>query len=100
MRRLVRALAAGSLVAPLVTIAALSAAPIAQAENNGVGRTPAMGWSSWSFLRHGPDAANIEAEAAAIKNSGLASGGDSYVHLDDFSHVCPGSQAPAVAQYA
>ncbi len=99
MRRLFRALAAGSLIAPLVTVAALSAAPAAQAENNGVGRTPAMGWSSWSFLRHGPNAANIEAEAAAMKSSGLASVGYSYVNLDDFWYVCPGSQGPAVDQY-
>ena len=52
MRWLVRALAAGSLVAPIVTIAALSAAPSARAENNGVGQTPAMGWSidlDWSM---------------------------------------------------
>ena len=99
MRWLVRALAAGSLVAPMVIIAALSAAPTAHAENNGVGQTPAMGWSSWSFLRHGPNAANIEAEAAAMKSSGLAGVGYSYVNLDDFWYVCPGSQGPAVDQY-
>ena len=27
------------------------APPAASAEDNGVGLTPAMGWSSWSFLR-------------------------------------------------
>src|SRR5690348_5845242 len=99
MSRLVRALVASSLIAPLITVAALSAAPAAQAENNGVGRTPALGWSSWSFLRHGPNATNIEAEAAALKSSGLASVGYSYANLDDFWYVCPGSQGPALDSY-
>ena len=29
-------------------------APDASAENNGLSRTPAMGWSSWSFVRRDP----------------------------------------------
>ena len=40
---------------------AASGAPAASAEDNGVGATPAMGWSSWSFIRHNPTAQNIEA---------------------------------------
>jgi hypothetical protein len=99
MRRLVRALAAGSLVAPLVAVAAVSAAPAAQAENNGVGLTPALGWSSWSFIRSHPTAAAIEAQAKAMKDSGLAAVGYHYVNLDDFWYQCPGSQGPAVDQY-
>ena len=99
MRRLVRALAAGSLVAPLVAVAAVSAAPVAQAENNGVGLTPALGWSSWSFIRSHPTAAAIEAQAKAMKDSGLAAVGYQYVNLDDFWYQCPGSQGPAVDQY-
>jgi Alpha galactosidase A/Alpha galactosidase C-terminal beta sandwich domain/NPCBM-associated, NEW3 domain of alpha-galactosidase/Alpha-galactosidase, CBM13 domain len=99
MKGLVRALVAGLPVAPLIAVITLSAAPAAHAENNGVGLTPAMGWSSWSFLRHGPTAANIEAEAAAMKSSGLASVGYRYVNLDDFWYQCPGSQGPAVDQY-
>src|SRR5215472_6987036 len=99
MRGLVRALVAGLPVVPLIAVITVTAAPAAHAENNGVGLTPAMGWSSWSFLRHGPTAANIEAEAAAMKSSGLASAGYSYVNLDDFWYQCPGSQGPAVDQY-
>ena len=63
MRGLVRALVAGLPVVPLIAVITVTAAPAAHAENNGVGLTPAMGWSSWSFLRHGPTAANIEAQA-------------------------------------
>ena len=71
----------------------------AQAENNGVGQTPAMGWSSWSFLRHDPTAAKIEAQARAMKDSGLASVGYQYVNVDDFWYQCPGSQGPNVDAY-
>ena len=102
MRRLIRTLAAVLTVAPLVSVAALSAAPAApaaQAEDNGVGLTPALGWSSWSFIRSHPTATAIEAQAKAMKDSGLAAAGFQYVNLDDFWYQCPGSQGPAVDQY-
>jgi hypothetical protein len=69
------------------------------ADDNGVGRTPAMGWSSWSFLRHDPTEANVEAQAKAMKDSGLARAGYQYVNLDDFWYQCRGSPGPAVDQY-
>jgi len=47
-----------------------------------------MGWSSWSFLRHHPTAAGIEAQARALKTSGLASLGYRYVNLDDYWMAC------------
>jgi hypothetical protein len=96
MRRLMAGLAA------VTTMAAMLVAlgtPAAQAEDNGVGRTPALGWSSWSFIRHNPTAQNIEATADAMKNSGLAAVGYKYVNIDDFWYVCPGSQGPNVDQY-
>jgi alpha-galactosidase len=68
----------------------------AVAENNGIGLTPALGWSSWSFIRHNPTAAKIEAQADAMKSSGLAAVGFQYVNLDDFWYQCPGSQGPNV----
>jgi len=73
--------------------------PPAAAQSNGIGLTPLMGWSSWSFLRHGPTAANVEAEAKAMVTSGLASVGYQYVNLDDFWYVCPGAQGPNVDRY-
>src|ERR1700760_2165411 len=73
---------------------AVSRAP---AENNGLAAgAPLMGWSSWSFLRNGPTAAKIEAEASALKSSGLAARGYDYVNLDDFWYQCPGGQGPNV----
>src|SRR6185437_7574710 len=63
MKRLVSALAV------LVTAAGLTIAvgpTAARAESNGVGLTPALGWSSWSFVRHSPTTATIEAQADAM----------------------------------
>ena len=129
MNRYIRGLVAGLAAVPLAVFAATSAAPPASAttaasartgapaataerasaaagvkttalaEANGVGLTPAMGWSSWSFIRSDPTAAKIEAQARAMKSSGLTSVGYQYVNLDDFWYVCPGSQGPNVDQY-
>ncbi|HEY3609465.1 MAG TPA: glycoside hydrolase family 27 protein [Pseudonocardiaceae bacterium] len=83
----VLAMAATAVVIPVST---------AVAEDNGIGLTPALGWSSWSFVRHNPTAAKIDAQADAMKSSGLASVGFQYVNLDDFWYQCPGSQGPNV----
>jgi alpha-galactosidase len=74
----------------------LGAAAPAHAENNGVGLTPALGWSSWSSVRKDPTAAKIDAQADAMKSSGLAAAGFQYVNVDDFWYQCPGSQGPNV----
>lgn len=79
--------------------ASVAAAPPAAAESNGVGQTPALGWSSWSYIRHDPTAANIEAQANAMVSSGLKSAGYVYVNVDDFWYDCPGSQGPDVDSY-
>ena len=63
----------------------------ASAEDNGLERTPVLGWSSWSFLREQPTAAKMEAQARALQNSGLQKLGYNYVNLDDFWYQCPGS---------
>jgi alpha-galactosidase len=72
----------------------------ALAENNGLAvSAPLMGWSSWSFLRSHPTAAEDEAEAKALVSSGLSSHGYIYVNQDDFWYDCPGSQGPDVDSY-
>ncbi|HEV3360365.1 MAG TPA: glycoside hydrolase family 27 protein [Pseudonocardiaceae bacterium] len=73
-----------------VLVGAAVAQP-AQAEDNGVARTPAMGWSSWSFVRHNPTAAVIDAQADAMKSSGLSTHGFVYVNVDDFWMACNGT---------
>ena len=92
-RTAVFAVAAATLA---MTVTALVPPSVATAENNGVGATPALGWSSWSFVRHNPTAAKIDAQADAMKSSGLAAIGYQYVNLDDFWYQCPGSQGPNV----
>ncbi|MHB1572030.1 MAG: glycoside hydrolase family 27 protein, partial [Solirubrobacteraceae bacterium] len=56
----------------------ISGLTAAQAENNGVGLKPVLGWSSWSFLREHPTTAKIEAQARALKSSGLQALGYEY----------------------
>ena len=92
MKRIFRTLLATALALPLAAVTASGA----QAEANGVGLKPAFGWSSWSFVRSHPTAAKIEAEADAMKNSGLADVGYHNINLDDFWYQCPGSQGPNV----
>ena len=75
------------------------APPNAGAEDNGIGRTPVLGWSSWSFLRKEPTAAKIEAQARALRDSGLHNLGYEYINIDDFWYQCPGPQGPNVDQY-
>jgi len=88
-----------ALVAPAAAGAVVGSGAAAHAEANGVGLTPALGWSSWSYVRHDPTAATIEAQAAAMKSSGLEHAGFQYVNVDDFWYQCPGSQGPNVDQY-
>jgi hypothetical protein len=71
----------------------------ASAEDNGLERTPVLGWSSWSFLREHPTAAQIKAQALALHNSGLQKIGYEYINLDDFWYQCPGAQGPNVDPY-
>src|SRR5262249_13647455 len=80
-------------------VAGLTGPGAAQAQDNGVGKKPLLGWSSWSFVRRNPTAAVIEAQADAMKRSGLGKAGFQYVNVDDFWYPCPGSQGPAVDQY-
>lgn len=90
-----------ALTGGLLAVACLTTAgdPAAHAEDNGVGARPALGWSSWSFVRHHPTAQTIEATAKAMRTSGLAAAGFGYVNVDDFWYRCPGSQGPDVDPY-
>jgi hypothetical protein len=71
----------------------------ASAEDNGLERTPVLGWSSWSFLRKNPTADQVKAQALALQNFGLQKIGYQYVNLDDFWYQCPGPQGPNVDPY-
>jgi len=100
VKRWIRILAVALTTLAVMPAAALiTAATPASAEDNGVGLKPAMGWSSWSFLRGDPTEAKVEAEAKAMVTSGLKGVGYQYVNVDDFWYGCPGSQGPDVDQY-
>jgi ricin-type beta-trefoil lectin protein/alpha galactosidase A-like protein/alpha galactosidase C-like protein len=59
---------------------------VTASSDNGLGRTPAMGWSSWSFIRRDPTEAKIKAQADGLRR--LAGHGYVYVNLDDFYMKC------------
>ena len=83
----------------LIALLAVGTLPNASAEDNGLERTPVLGWSSWSFLRNGPTAAKMKTQALALHDSGLQKFGYQYVNLDDFWYQCPGPQGPNVDPY-
>jgi len=89
----------GLRAALLIAMLAGTALQNASAEDNGLERTPVLGWSSWSFLRQHPTAAQMKAQALALHNFGLQKFGYQYVNLDDFWYQCPGPQGPNVDSY-
>jgi hypothetical protein len=101
MNRLTRLLMATVTATPLL-LAAVTSIPAAQAATaypGGPDPTPIMGWSGWSFLRQGADAARVEGEARALVSTGLARAGYRYVNIDDGWYQCPGPQGPNVDHY-
>ena len=94
--------AAVTAVATVVLPVARPEKPVARPEKvgyNGVGLTPLMGWSTWNYIGGDPTRANVEAQAAALKSSGLVAAGYKYVIIDDDYYACPGSQGPDVDEY-
>ncbi len=94
-------------VTAAVTAVATVVLPVARPEkvrpervgHNGVGLTPLMGWSTWNYIGGDPTRANVEAQAAALKSSGLVAVGYKYVIIDDGYYACPGRQGPDVDEY-
>ncbi|KAG2482926.1 hypothetical protein HYH03_018204 [Edaphochlamys debaryana] len=67
----------------IAVFGALLFARLATALNNGVGRTPAMGWNSWNYFRCNINETIIREVADAIVSSGLKDAGFVYVNIDD-----------------
>ncbi|MFF5289498.1 glycoside hydrolase family 27 protein [Paractinoplanes globisporus] len=81
MRRLKTALAAGLLL--LSGALTVVSAPAAQALENGVARTPPMGWNSWNTFGCNINETLIRQMADAMVSSGLRDLGYQYVVVDD-----------------
>ena len=96
MKQSARALTAALMVVLLIGAATADGRQNTGTTSDGLERTPLLGWSSWSFLREHPTAAKFEAQARALRDSGLEKLGYQYVNLDDFWYQCPGSQGPNV----
>lgn len=54
--------------------------------NNGVALTPPMGWSSWNTFKNKIDQNLIYDTAVAMKESGLADAGYTFINIDDNWH--------------
>ena len=68
----------------LTSVAALSALPAARALDNGVARTPPMGWNSWNkFACKDLNEQVVRATADAIAGNGMKDAGYQYVNIDD-----------------
>ncbi|MEU3922419.1 carbohydrate-binding protein [Streptomyces sp. NPDC029004] len=96
--RPLRALLVGALAIPLAAAGLTAAPPPAAASDNGLSLRPAMGWSSWSFVRRQPTEAKLKTQADALVGSGLKEHGYIHVNLDDFYQKCD-SNGFTVDQY-
>ncbi|GAA4721088.1 cellulose binding domain-containing protein [Phytohabitans rumicis] len=81
-RRLATALAAGLLVAAGAATAVLRTSD-AQALENGVARTPPMGWNSWNTFGCNINETLIRQMTDAMVSSGMRDAGYQYVVVDD-----------------
>lgn len=106
-KRLLRSIGAGIFC---LGIAAISAVLVdtphsAQAQqppvvhyNNGLGRTPALGWSSWTYFRKDISESIIKAQADALHTK-LQSHGFVYVNVDDGWQIAPASDCDAFGRF-
>jgi alpha-galactosidase len=69
-------------VAFAVLLAGLPAVPV-RALDNGLARTPPMGWNSWNSFHCDVSADLVEATADAMVASGMKDAGYTYVNIDD-----------------
>ncbi len=92
-------IAAGAAVAAVLT-GVLPGTASAQAQVSKARLAPLMGWTSWGYLRRHPSKAKVEAQARALRRSGLLAAGYDYVGVDDFYYQCSRrGHGPAVDAY-
>jgi alpha-galactosidase len=83
MRRLSAALTMVLLLALAPALLVLRAAPPAQALENGLARTPPMGWNDWNAFGCNVTEQLVKQTADYLVSSGLKDAGYQYVNIDD-----------------
>jgi alpha-galactosidase len=83
MQAIRRALLALAMVAAATFAVAVATPTPASALNNGLAKTPPMGWNDWNAFGCGVSEALVEQTAAYIVSSGLKAAGYQYVNIDD-----------------
>jgi alpha-galactosidase len=71
---------------PEASISALAALPVPAVRSlpdNGLARTPPMGWNSWNHFAESVDDRIVRETADAMVSSGMAAAGYVYVNIDD-----------------
>jgi alpha-galactosidase len=79
MNRILRVAAAAVILLAAVGTVTMPASAL----ENGLGRTPPMGWNEWNTFGCNSNDALIRAVADAMVSSGMAAAGYQYVNLDD-----------------
>ncbi|MET8759430.1 ricin-type beta-trefoil lectin domain protein [Lentzea sp. NPDC004782] len=82
MKRTLRTVLSAVLVAAVAPVV-LSLAPPAQALDNGLGRTPQLGWNDWNSFGCNVTDSLVRQTADAMVSSGMAAAGYTYVNIDD-----------------
>jgi alpha-galactosidase len=83
MRRLHRVLATAILCVAAVPVIGLAAQPPALALDNGLARTPPMGWNDWNSFGCNVTEQLVEQTADIMVSSGMKAAGYQYVNIDD-----------------
>jgi hypothetical protein len=81
----------------LLAAAALSAAPLAAAIDDGLGKTPVMGFNSWTAFGSGVTAADLVGIGQYFGSSGLQAAGYNHINSDDGWSVDRGPDGRIVA---
>ncbi|MEU4449468.1 ricin-type beta-trefoil lectin domain protein [Actinosynnema sp. NPDC050801] len=82
MQRSLRAVLSAVLIAAIAPVV-LSTAPSALALDNGLGRTPQLGWNDWNSFGCNVTDSLVRQTADAMVSSGMAAAGYTYVNIDD-----------------
>ncbi len=82
LRALLSTVLPAVLVSTVVSVVVVFA-PTARALDNGLGRTPQLGWNNWNSFGCNVNESLIRQTADVMVSSGMAAAGYTYVNIDD-----------------